>query len=242
MAQRQRHQRRPAKGSNLKPFYVTLAILATAGIGWIVYSLAGGGQRAALEAVELTGLEDPEALISAAKGETLGEPGARARVLVFSDFTCPGCKSWSTAIEPQLKQEFVEGGQVRLEYYDFPLGGSGQHRHSFVAARAARCAADQDRFWDYHDVLFARQSEWSFASSPPLDEFIEYAGQLGLDTNAFESCVNSERHADVVSANHLLGENLGVSGTPTVFIGNRSVRDWSDYNAVRAAVQRELGS
>lgn len=242
MAQRQRHQRRPAKGSNLKPFYVTLGVLAAGGIGWIVYSVAGGGQRAALEAVELTGLEDPQALLRAAEGETLGDPDARASVLVFSDFTCPACQHWASNVEPQLKQEFVDNGQVRLEYYDFPLGGTGQHRHGFVAARAARCAGDQDRFWDYHDVLFAQQRQWSFASTPPIDEFVDYAGRLGLDQDAFEACVNSDQHADVVSANRMLGDDLGVSRTPTVFIGNRSIPNWNQYESVRAAVQRELGS
>lgn len=242
MAQRQRHQRRPATGSNLKPFYITLAVLAAGGIGWMVYSVAGGGQRAALEAVELTGLEDPEALIAAAKGETLGESDAKARVLVFSDFTCPACKGWATGVEPRLKEEFVETGQARIEYYDFPLGGTGQHKHGFIAARAGRCAADQDRFWDYHDVLFARQSEWSYSSSPPLDQFVDYAAQIQMDEATFESCLESDRHADVVTANRMLGNNLGVNATPTVFIGNRSLPDWRDYEGARAAVQRQLGS
>lgn len=242
MAQQKRNRRRPSHGSNLKPFYVTLGALAVGGIGWIAYSLTGGGSGAALEAIQLTGLDDPQALIGAAKGVELGEADAPVRVLVFSDFTCPACKRWSTAIEPQLKTEFIETGQAKLVYYDYPLGPQPGHVHGFIAARAARCAADQNRFWEYHDVLFARQGEWPFASSAPLGEFTGYAQQLGFDAAVFESCLKSDQHAEVVSANRMLGNNLGVGGTPTVFIGSRSIPNWNDYASVRAAVQRELGS
>jgi protein-disulfide isomerase len=147
-------------------------VLALGGLGWIVYSLSSAGQ-AALEAVPLTGLDDPAALLEAARGSTLGDPNAPVQILVFSDYTCPSCQFWVTAVEPYVKQEYIETGKVRLVHYDFPLGGVGQHQHSFIAARAARCAEDQNRFWDYHDKLLGRQSEWSPKPNPPLGDFID---------------------------------------------------------------------
>src|SRR5690606_28880923 len=135
---------------------------------------------------------------------------------------------------------YVERGLVRLTYYDFPLGGAGQHRHSFIAARAGRCAEDQGRFWEYHDVLFGRQTEWSFARTAPVDQLTQYAEYVGLDRARFSECLNSDRHADVVTANRLLGEQLGVGATPTIFIGQRSFPEWSNYQAMSQAIEREL--
>lgn len=247
MAQSKRRQRQPQKSaSSMRAFYIVLALIAVAGAGWIVYSLAGGGGggAAATELVELTGLDDPQALYQAAKGIQLGEADASVQILVFSDFTCPACKTWSTRVEPQVKSEFVSDGRVRLVYHDFPLGPGPGHEHGFFAARAGRCAEEQGRFWEFHDVLFGRQSEWTFAGSAPVDQFVQYAGQVGLDTEAFESCLSSDRHAEVVTANRRLGDMLGVNGTPTVYVGSRPLpgNSWADPAAVREAILRELGS
>ena len=91
-------------------------------------------------------------------------------------------------------------------------------------------------------MFFARQSEWTFARSAPIDQFVEYARLVGIDAEAFEACLRSDRHADVVTANRRLGETLGVNGTPTVYVGSRPVGEWSSYPAVREAILRELGS
>jgi len=111
-----------------------------------------------------------------------------------------------------------------------------------VAARAARCAGDQGKFWEYHDLLFGQQSRWSTKPSVPIKQFEEYAAQLGLDTQAFGQCLNSDRHADVVSANRLLGEQLGVNGTPTVIINNKRVQRPLDYGELSELIEREAGA
>jgi protein-disulfide isomerase len=226
----------------MKSFYIALAVIALAGVGWIAYSLSGGGGATAIAPVDLQGLDDPQALLNAARGIELGESDAPVQVIVFSDFTCPACRNFNLLVEPQLKSELLASGDVRFTYYDYVLAmqPTGAHRHGFIAARAARCAGDQDRFWEMHDVLFARQQEWSLASSP-VDRFVEYAGSIGLDTGAYRSCLASDRHADVVTANRMLGDNLGVRGTPTVYVAGRTLVQWSSYDALKAAVETELG-
>jgi protein-disulfide isomerase len=245
VAQSRRKQGKAGSGSGLKPFYIALAVIALAGAGFIAYSMTtGGGQGATTTAVPLTGMEDPQTLMATARGVVLGPTDAPVQVMVFSDFTCPACQTFSRAVEPSLKAEFVEAGQVRYVYYDFVLDpqarGTGAHRHGFIAARAARCADEQGRFWDFHDMLFARQYEWATARTSPLREFGEYAGTLGLDAAAFTSCLNSDRHAEAVTANRLLGETLRVQGTPTVYVGTRPVGEWSNYEAVKQAILREM--
>jgi protein-disulfide isomerase len=238
----QSRRQRPTRGggSNLKPFYIALGVVAAAGVAWIAFSLTGGGGSAATAPIELTGMEDPQQLVSTARGITAGQTDAPVQILVFSDFTCPACRGFTTTVEPLVKQNYVDRGLVKLTYYDFPLGGAGQHRHSFIAARAGRCAEEQGRFWEYHDVLFGRQGEWSFARTAPVEELTQYATFVGLDQGRFGECLNSDRHADVVTANKLLGEQLGVGATPTIFIGQRSFAQWSNYEAMSQAIEREL--
>lgn len=230
----------PASGPNLKLFYMMLAAVAVIGLGWIAWSASGRGTPA-VAPIDLSGIEDNQALIAQARGVQAGPDDAPVQILLFSDFTCPGCGAFAQYIEPQIKAEFVQGGRVRYVYHDFPLGGEAGHKHGFVAARAARCAGEQDRYWEYHDVLFARQGEWASVRNTPTALLTQYAELLGLDDSAFESCLKSDKYADVVTANRILGERLGVAATPTVFIGSRSIPPGLSYEEVRALILRELG-
>jgi protein-disulfide isomerase len=236
----QKRRQKPSTGPNLKPFYIALAAVAVAGIAWIGYSLSTGGGSTATAPIQLAGMEDPQALVSSARGITVGRPDAPVPVLVFSDFTCPSCQQFAAAIEGLIKSEYVEKGLVRYTYYDWPIGGEGQHRHAFIAARAGRCAEAQGRFWEYHDVVFGRQGEWVYARTPPIDELVEYAGQIGLNVQTFEQCLRSEEFADVVSASRLLGERYGVNGTPTVYVGTRLVPNWGDWNGIKTLIESAL--
>lgn len=236
----QSRRQKPAKGPNLKPFYIALAVVAVAGIVWIGFSLSGAGRSAAIAPIELAGMDDPQRLVSSARGIPVGSADAPVQVLVFSDFTCPACRDYTSSVEGLVKRDYVEQGLVRYTYYDFPLGGEGAHRHGFVAARAARCAEDQGKFWEFHDVLFGRQGEWVYTRTPPLAEMVEYAGLVGLDTAAFETCLESDDHAEVVSANKLLGDRFGVSGTPTIYVGPRQLPSWGDFEEFRRVIEAQL--
>jgi protein-disulfide isomerase len=225
-------------GSNLKPFYIILGLVALAGIIFIAFG-SMRRQGVALEPVALDSL-DARALLEKAKGVTIGEGGNTTQILVFSDYMCPACAVFNSRIFPLIKQEFVDKGQAQVIYYDFPLGGS--HVHSFVAARAGRCAEDQGRFWPYKDMLLARQQDWSYSREAPIGKFVDYARELGLDADRFESCVRSDAHAELVSANRELGDQIGVGGTPTVFINGRRAEAWSDWNELRPLIQSEIGN
>jgi protein-disulfide isomerase len=135
----------------------------------------------------------------------------------------------------------VETGKAKFVYHDFPL--TSIHPHSFLAARAARCAGDQGKFWQYQDLLFRHQSEWATKNSIDGD-LRNFSDQAGLDTDAFESCLNSDAHADVVSANLRLATELGINSTPTVMVSPgkgmaRMLGGW-DFRAVQAEVERLL--
>jgi protein-disulfide isomerase len=230
-------------GSNVKTFYWVLGGIALIGLAAIAWVALKPG-KAATEPIQLTEeqLKDTQGLVRAAHAVTMGPDNAPVRILVFSDFTCPACRHYSTNVEPNLKNEFVSTGKVQLKYYDFPLGGAGEHRWGFLAARAARCVGEQNKFWEFHDALFRNQATWAYSSKSPASSFEGYVTEVGGDVNAFKSCLNSDKFADVVTANHALGQSLYVSGTPALFMNTFQLSDeWKDYGKLKARIERELG-
>ncbi|HEX2166872.1 MAG TPA: DsbA family protein [Longimicrobiales bacterium] len=238
-AKRRQQKNAQAGAKNMKTFYVLLAVVAVVGIGAIVYSMNRTTAGMATAPVELS-MSSADSLLQTARGVTMGSEDAPVRVIVFSDFQCGGCGAWANRIEPNLKAEFIDTGKVHYTRYDFPLVSI--HPHAFLAARAARCAEDQDLFWEYHDIMFANQGAWMYSQSAPVDQFTQYATEAGLNAEEFTGCLRSDRHADVVTANALLAEQLGVNSTPTVYVGQRRLgNEWQDYDAVRAVIQAAGG-
>lgn len=234
------------KGGDLKGFYWVLgatAVIAVGAAGWT--ALAGGLSSAATQpvlSIVQGEIEDLGQLVAMATGVERGDPDAPITILEFADFQCPACQQFASFVKPQLDLAYVDEGIARFVFHDFPVAG---HPYAFLAARAARCALDQgdQYFWPFHDQLFAHQSTWSVSQSPPMNAYESYAGTLGLDVEAFASCLDSDRHADVVSANLRLGVELGVSGTPTVFVSKGEGRGvivtrWNEFEGFQEVIER----
>ena len=236
-----------AKGGDLKAFYWVLGATAVIAVAALAWSGMGGGARSAatqpiLSIVEGE-IEGIEWLGETATGVERGDPNAPITILEFGDFQCPACQQFATFVKPQIDLAYVEEGVARFVFHDYPIV-SGRP-YSFLASRAARCALDQgdQYFWPFHDQLFSHQSTWSVSQGFPMNAFEGYAGTLGLDVDDFANCLASDRHAEVVSANMRLGIELGVSGTPTIFVskgdgtGVRVVR-WSEFEAFQSVIER----
>ena len=227
---------------NGKIIGVVVALAAVAALAW---SMSSGDGDAATEPVELA-IGDMQELASMAQGIHQGSDDAPITILEFADFQCPGCGRFAGTVKPQLDVAFIEPGTAKFVFYDFPLVSI--HQHAFLAARAARCANDQDGFWDYHDELFRNQTGWALSASSPVGAFEDYAARVGLDQGEFRSCLRSDAHARTVSATMQLGQGLGVTGTPTVLIsrGNGQYRQVSAasipemYPAIQTAVESLL--
>lgn len=240
-AQKSRSSKQQSQaGSNLKPFYIVLALIAVIGVGAIVFATKSGGGTAADDVIELPpeALSNAQELVNKSDGIKKGADNAPIKLLVFSDYMCPACQTFTSRVEPPLRAEFIENGQVQLVYYDFPLGGG--HRWSFLASRAARCAGDEGKFWEYHDLLFARQRDWMYSNTAPVADLEKLGEPLGLGED-FSKCLRSDKYQDVVTYNRALGNALGVRGTPTLFMNGRQLRDeWSDYDALKLRIEEEL--
>ncbi len=190
-----------------------VAILGMAAVGYSVGSKKLG--KAATEPVDVPGLDDMSTLVEKAQGVTMGQTDAQVTIAEFGDYMCPGCGEFVLTVKPRIISQYVETGKAKFIFYDFPL--ISIHPNSFIAARAARCAEDQGKFWAYQDQLYRHQTQWT-PKQEPTGDFVTYADSVGIDSGKFEECVKSDAHADVVSANLRLAEELGLSGTPTIMV------------------------
>lgn len=220
-------------------FYWILAAVAVAGIAAVGYTVASGTiGKAATEPVEVEGLDNMETLVAMARGVSKGDPDAPITIAEFADYTCPGCGAFTLTVKPQLEAQYVETGKAKFVYYDFPLVSN--HPFTFLAARAARCADDQGKFWEYQSAIYRNQSSW-VTKQQPQGDFVDYAGMVGADEDTFEACLNSDAHADVVSANLRLAYELGLEGTPTVMIsmGRGMARRLMsfDFQSIQSAIE-----
>jgi protein-disulfide isomerase len=224
-------------GGGINRLYWVLGAVAVLAVAIFGYTLGTSGTgTAATSPVELPVMENEE-LVAMAQGVTQGGADAPITIVEFGDYQCPGCGAFALQVKPQVELNFVQSGEARFIYYDFPLVSI--HPHAFLAARAARCAGDQELFWEYHATLFRNQSTWS-AQQSVMGSFLDYAEEVGADVDAFEACLKSDRHADVVTANMRLGEQLGITGTPTVMInggdGARRLANF-DFASIRRVVE-----
>ena len=153
-------------------------------------------------------------------GTALGKADAPVLVEVYEDFQCPACKIYTEQIEPQVIQAFVVPGKVRYVFHQYPFLDDRQSvKESDQAANASLCAADQDRFWDYHAILYANSEEFQGAFT---DKRLEaYAQSVGLDMDAFKQCYRDRRFKDQITEQQNQGSQAGVSGTPTVFVNGQ---------------------
>ena len=216
----------------MKNFYVVLGVVAVAGVAVVWWALQGG--TPVMEPVDLGEITDQE-LVDLAQGVVYGNEDAPITIMEFADYQCNHCAIFALSVKPLLDTDYIETGQAKLVFHDFP---TGLFPHSFLAARAARCAGEQDQYFEYHDEVFRTQMDWG-AMESAVGHFRDLADGLGLDGRAFSRCLNGDKYADVVTANRSLGERIGVTGTPSIFVHDGQMLNFTGgYNY--ADVQRVL--
>jgi len=228
--------------SDMKRFYYIFGAVAVIGIGVVGFNVGNSMLSSAVTAPVDLDLADDGALVELAQGVTLGDPEAQVTVVEFGDYQCPGCGAFALSVKPQLEGTLVASGEVKFVYYDFPL--ISIHPNAFLAARAARCSGEQDSYWEYHETLFRNQSRWA-AATMPASAFEDYAEEVGMDGAAFEACLNSEKYADVVTANMELGARMQVNGTPTVMVnanGETRTLFQNDFQTISSVINEMTAS
>jgi protein-disulfide isomerase len=154
---------------------------------------------------------DQAAQVPIAVGESpvRGAPMAPITVVEFSDFECPHCARAHPVLERLVREH---DGDVRVVYKNYPLDG---HTYAREAARASVAAQRQGKFWEMHDLLFANQLHLAKA------DIERYAQQIGLDMARFRADLEDPATEARVAADRALGTELGIQGTPTLFVNGR---------------------
>lgn len=172
---------------------------------------------------------DPQ-LVMGESVNTKGNPNAKVTIVEFSDFQCPSCK----AIQPLIDEVYSSASDsVKIVYRHFPLRTI--HPNALVAAKAAQAAGKQNKFFEFHDKLFATQSDWA-EESDPLAKFEQYATQLGVNVDQWKKDMADKAIEDIVLKDEADGNTLGVDSTPTIYVNNVK----TDLNDVSSAVSQAL--
>jgi len=159
----------------------------------------------------------------------LGPESAPVRLILFSDFQCPYCQDYGETLK-EVVQNY--GDKVQLVFRQFPL--TSIHQNAQRAAEASLCANDQNHFWEMHDAMFENQENLK------EDNIILLAKNVGLDEEAFKTCLTSSRHKADVKEDIRAGSIVGTEGTPTLFINGRYLTGGQPYGAIAAIIDEEL--
>lgn len=141
----------------------------------------------------------------------MGQVTAAVTMVEFGDYQCPLCSRHFNWTMPKLNEEFIKSGKVRYVFKDFPL--ESIHPLALKAAEAARCAGEQDRYWEMHGRFFRNPLSLDVKILPL------HAGMLSLDVARFQRCLNSGKHEAAIRESIEEGKRAGVRGVPAFFLG-----------------------
>lgn len=163
-----------------------------------------------------------------------GSSDAPVTIVEFSDFTCPFCSRFSAETLPQIQETYIDTGKVRFTYKHFAILGPASIR----TAEASECAAEQDKFWEYHDQLFAEQASVRGLSND--DPLTGLADGLGLDTSAFAECLASGRYSDQIQRESQAVASMGVRGTPGFLVNGVFISGAQPFEAFQQIIEEQL--
>jgi len=217
------------------PIFLVTAAAVIFAVGLIVFlNLRPGSVGGSTATVTPPTNEVPAGL--ARDGQTLGAATAPVTLDMWADFQCPACAKFVNTVEPQIIEKYVVPGQLRFRFNDFTFIG----QESFDAAVAARCAADQGKFWEYEGYLYANQdgeNKGTFSK-----EFLGLiADSAGLDRTAFDACVADSARLDAVKASTTAGAKIGVNQTPTLSIGGK-VLQFTTYEELYSQIDAAIAA
>lgn len=157
-----------------------------------------------------------------------GPEQAPVTIVEFADYQCPYCQRAEPTVQEVLSRY---SGKIRLVHRDFPLDA---HQRAVPVSKAAYCAGDQGKFWEYRHSIYEKPSDFSD------EDLKKRAGEVGLDTAAFGACFASDKHDETIRTSASQGSSLGVTGTPTFFINGRMLVGAQPIEAFRTIIDEEL--
>ncbi|MFZ2681596.1 MAG: thioredoxin domain-containing protein [Patescibacteria group bacterium] len=223
-----KNDRRRARQQQLMP------LLRLAGIGLLIVGVIGG--LIWIGETQDAGVSQPSPISNevTAADHVYGPESAAVTIIEYADFQCPTCAAYAPLLEQLLGNN---QDNVRLVYRYFPL--QTIHPNATIASQAAEAADRQGKFWEMHDLIFAKQAEWNRLANP-RDTFSTYAESLGLDVAQFQTDMDSKEAKNRVNADYRSGLSAGVSGTPTFFINGEPLENPKGLEAFQAVIDAKL--
>ncbi|MEM4260377.1 MAG: thioredoxin domain-containing protein [Candidatus Woesearchaeota archaeon] len=160
-----------------------------------------------------------------------GKPDAPVTIIEFIDFQCPFCAKFYREAYKQILTQYVDTGKVKIVFKNFPLPF---HENAEKAAKAAECANEQGKFWDMHDKLFENQNALD------TDSLKKYAKEISLDTNKFNSCLDSGKYSERIANDLKIGQEIGIQGTPGFLINGRIISGAQPFENFKKIIEQEL--
>ncbi len=162
-----------------------------------------------------------------------GDEQAKVTLVEYGDFQCPACATYYF-LTKKLVEEVPQG--FKIVYRHYPL--TTLHKNAFTAARASEAAGAQGKFWEMHDLLYEKQSDWSEEENPK-DKFVAYAKELGLDEAKFNEDFEKNEYKDKIEAHMAEATSLGVNATPTFYLNGTKIQPTS-YEEFKKLVEDQI--
>ena len=185
--------------------------------------------------------ESSVSTLEMSKAYKKGNPDAKVRLVQYSDFLCPSCSQLSLGVMPEIEKNYIDTGKVSFEFRPMAFIAAG----SQTAAEGAYCAADQGKFWEYHDAAYSAvwQGYFNRGIDPrqvPLysvDGVTEIGKQAGLDSEVLGTCLTDKTHTQEVVKYTQKAQAAGVSGTPYLEVNGRAIQGSPSYEIIEAALK-----
>jgi protein-disulfide isomerase len=239
-----------SSGSRKRDMFLPVSILIAAVMvgGAIVFATLykGGGAPAGgpgniVEATSTT--PNPAAAMTLGPRDAiLGNASATVTLVEYGDYQCPYCVQFFSQTQPQIIQDYVNTGKVRVVFRDFAFLGA----ESTASANAAQCAEDQGKLWAYHDALYsAKLADDNNGGSEDdgfytTTEFVRLAQQVGLNIPTFTNCVNNNADANIVAQEKGAAADAGVDSTPSFIINGTMITGAQPYSVFQQALDAAL--
>jgi protein-disulfide isomerase len=151
---------------------------------------------------------------------SIGRNDSGITIVEFGDYQCIHCSNFNRNVKDLLISKYVDSGQANFIYKDFPVN-DGETKLSTLATEASYCAAEQDKYWEYHDELFRNTKRDINQNWVNLENLKEFAANVGVvNGSQFEGCLNSHKYVQLVKDNELLARTLEIPSTPSFVIAN----------------------
>jgi protein-disulfide isomerase len=216
---KRQEQREKIKKQAARNRLITI-VLILVGAAFVVFAFVSPQLKNAGEIITVT-----PASVPAGEGLTIGDPKAKVIIDVFEDFQCPACQYFTESIEPLIIENLVKPGKAKYTFHNYPFidgDGAGSSGESDQAANASMCANEQGKFWEMQSTLFAN---WNGENKGNLNNtrLKAMAETIGLDMTSFNNCFDANKYKEAIQADFTLGGDMGVSGTPSVFVNGTKI-------------------